>query len=187
MGTTSLIGWLWLHICFHFVPYWMHKCVLFDLAFFCLISQVVSIWMRFKRALLRRPLISIGTKHVPDWNVDYKAGISPASTRNRPGHASDISLQDPQPAHPGANRPNLCCTWGLFIHIFLWWVFPTKYQSYQPVKLSWGPLGYVTIITVTYEVQGGIQRVSRPLLAAFFQPMAAASSAEDRILLLQEL
>ena len=37
MGATSLLRWLWQHICFHLVPYWMHKCVVFDL----------GIWLHF--------------------------------------------------------------------------------------------------------------------------------------------
>ena len=36
----------------------------------------------------------------------------------RPGHASDINLQDPQPAHPGATAPSLCWIWGMFVHVF---------------------------------------------------------------------
>ena len=58
-------------------------------------------------------------QHVPAWNVNYKVGILVQFPKKfRPGHASDINLQDPQPAHPGANCPSLCWNWGMFVHVF---------------------------------------------------------------------
>ena len=118
---TSLLRWLWQHICFHLVPYWMHKCVVFDLGvwLYYISSQVVvSTWMRFKQALLRRPLICIGTNNMFQLGMLITKWVLVELTKKfRSGHASDINLQDPQPAHPGANRPSLCWNWGMFVHV----------------------------------------------------------------------
>jgi len=74
--------------------------------------------MRFKQALLRRPLICIGTNNMFQLGMLITKWVLVELTKKfRSGHASDINLQDPQPAHPGANRPSLCWNWGMFVHV----------------------------------------------------------------------
>ena len=128
--------------------------------------------MRCKRALLHSPLICIGTKKMFQLGMSItKWVLVQLHKKDRPGHASDINLQDPQPAHPGANRPSLCCNWGMFVHVFFYcWALPTKSQPYLLVKLSWGHLDCLTITVtiVTYEVQGGIQRGDSTAACGFF-------------------
>ena len=185
MGATSLLRWLREHTCFHLGPYWMHKSVFFDLGcWFCFIICIPRWWYNrwdANRRCCSAPRSALGPAKCT--NVDYKVGIKFIQLPNkfRPGQASDINLQGPQPAHPGDNRPSVCCNFGMCVPLFVW-LLGTSYtsQSYLLVKLSWGPYYY-------WNFWGIQARVSRPLLAFFFRAMAAASSFEDRILLLQQL
>ena len=104
---TSLLRWLWQHICFHLVPYWMHKCVVFDLGvwLYYISSQVVvSTWMRFKQALLRRPLICIGTN-------------SPASKKVSPRTCFRYQPTRPPTRSSRCQPPQPVLELGMFVHV----------------------------------------------------------------------
>lgn len=167
---TSLLRWLWQHICFHLVPHWMHKCVVFDL----------GIWLHFipggcmhmdeiQTSVVTPPLdLHWDQKHVPAWNVNYKVGISPASKKVSPRTCFRYqSTRHPtrssrcQPPQPVLELGDVCPC------IFYWWALPTKSQSYQPGEIVIGAFRTYDYYYCNLWGSRRHPRVSWPLLAVF--------------------
>lgn len=130
-------------------------------------------------------------ENVPAWNVHYKVGISPASQKRSPRTCFRYQPTRPatrssrcQPPQPVLQLGDVCpCIFLLLGTSYKIPTLPTGETVMGAFRLFDYYCYYCNLWGSRRHPEGWLDRCLR----FFFRPMAAVSSGEDRILLLQEL